>query len=191
MDIHSAGFHRNTASVSVGSGFEVNLHQNNYQGVKENLKGQGDNGEITCYQIKEGSENKVASLEVFAMHGNSLQRWNDHYTGSDTAEDLENDHPYATFYRDENCTGGELRLRVNHDGSPFELTWDQLYEEEWNNEAQSVKIPSGYEIDMWGSSDQNGDPWVHYGEEANGSQVCQEVVHRNQNNWLVIRKSDE
>ena len=93
MDLHGAGFHRNTLSVSVGSGFEVILHQNNYQGVKENLKGQGDSGEITCYQIKEGSEQKVASLEVFAMEGNSLQRWVDHYTGSDTAEALENDHP--------------------------------------------------------------------------------------------------
>ena len=113
MDLYGAGFGRNTASVSVGSWFEVNLHQNNFQGILENFKGQGDNGEITCYQISEELVNNASSIEVFSLEGNSLQRWNDHYTGSDTAEDFENDHPYATFYKEANCEGGELRLRVN------------------------------------------------------------------------------
>lgn len=62
---------------------------------------------------------------------------------------------------------------------------------EWTKEAQSVKIPVGYEIDLWDTHWQNGDPEVLYGEEANGSQVCQQVVKKNSNDWLVIRKSDE
>ena len=61
----------------------------------------------------------------------------------------------------------------------------------WNSETESVKIPFGYEIDMWGNSAQNGDPWILHGEEANGSQVCQELEPTNSNDWLIIRKSDE
>ena len=95
---------------------------------------------------------------------------------------------YATFYKGDDCTGDALEIQINDDGSPKDITYQELGESGWNDKAVSVMVPHGYEVDVWQHYIDNGWKETFYGEESNGAPVCQDMGEASyENSWLTIR----
>ena len=96
-------------------------------------------GGYTCIKLEGIMANNVSSAKIFSMEPNAHQDWHAFYAAGGPAEQQEeapaaadNAGPsglnYATFYKGLDCTGDALEIQINEDGSPHDITYQELGE---------------------------------------------------------------